>query len=1293
MCKYEKHFGLLALISVAIPPFFYLVNCSEGVGIPEPAQIWYGNVVDNRGGEQQLLTEGVISWTITSDSLSPVHLSVELSLEHDGFSYLLRVPLETPFPPVLPLSPDTLALTDPPTTYDRSGVMLAGARLYMLNSQVMFTVAGGDRGKRERIDLYLADINNNNVPDVNAGEDVTLQLPADTVQLDGRVEDDGRPDPPGRVSVEWSKDSGPGNVIFGDITRLNTTARFSVAGDYVLRLTASDGELSGSDLISVSVRDDGDGSTKVEEVRVRASSDDAEERLSDGRVGVRSSDLELTNDRGVDQVVGIRFSSVKIPKGAEVKSAYLEFTVDEPGAGAAVFFIEAEATDNAAGFRSVTRNVSSRPRTTASARWAPGEWGLTGEAQKSADLSSVVQELVDREGWKSGNAMAFIITGAGNRVAVSWDKNAGAGGVPKLHVEYKVEEDPVVTLGPTDPFKAFNDLSWAQGQVSENITRYTTATGGAELPEGTGGLLVDYATGEFAPVTLEVVGGHWNGEVHATLGGRPAVGTDAFGVFDAKVDTLGVVSYGEDLELKLSGLNPLMNYRVVVYGNRARAKYVDRLSRTTLKGATFFVNESTLGSGFGGEQDASTVIANGYNTDEGYVARFSDVSSGPDGEIVVVVSDGGSPRPPQYYVSSICVEAYEPGDLEIAESQVKASSDDAEERLSDGRVGVRSSDLELTNDRGVDQVVGIRFSSVKIPKGAEVKSAYLEFTVDEPGAGAAVFFIEAEATDNAAGFRSVTRNVSSRPRTTASARWAPGEWGLTGEAQKSADLSSVVQELVDREGWKSGNAMAFIITGAGNRVAVSWDKNAGAGGVPKLHVEYKVEEDPVVTLGPTDPFKAFNDLSWAQGQVSENITRYTTATGGAELPEGTGGLLVDYATGEFAPVTLEVVGGHWNGEVHATLGGRPAVGTDAFGVFDAKVDTLGVVSYGEDLELKLSGLNPLMNYRVVVYGNRARAKYVDRLSRTTLKGATFFVNESTLGSGFGGEQDASTVIANGYNTDEGYVARFSDVSSGPDGEIVVVVSDGGSPRPPQYYVSSICVEAYEPGDLEIAESQVKASSDDAEERLSDGRVGVRSSDLELTNDRGVDQVVGIRFSSVKIPKGAEVKSAYLEFTVDEPGAGAAVFFIEAEATDNAAGFRSVTRNVSSRPRTTASARWAPGEWGLTGEAQKSADLSSVVQELVDREGWKSGNAMAFIITGAGNRVAVSWDKNAGAGGGVPKLHVEYEVGEDLGGLFVKERTPGSGYGGSADAPTDGKVSKKGNVDEAVGMGVLQPQRT
>src|SRR5207247_2582517 len=88
-------------------------------------------------------------------------------------------------------------------------------------------------------------------PAANAGPDQQITLP-NVANLNGSTSDDGLP-AGSTLSSIWSKVSGPGAVTFGNPNVTVTTATFSMAGTYVLRLTASDSQLSSSDDIVVAV--------------------------------------------------------------------------------------------------------------------------------------------------------------------------------------------------------------------------------------------------------------------------------------------------------------------------------------------------------------------------------------------------------------------------------------------------------------------------------------------------------------------------------------------------------------------------------------------------------------------------------------------------------------------------------------------------------------------------------------------------------------------------------------------------------------------------------------------------------------------------------------------------------------------------------------------------------------------------------------------------------------------------------------------------------------------------------
>jgi hypothetical protein len=71
--------------------------------------------------------------------------------------------------------------------------------------------------------------------------------------LEAQIADDGRPNPPGAVTSLWTRVSGPATVAFGNATALNTFARFTANGIYLVRVTVGDGQLQASADLTVIV--------------------------------------------------------------------------------------------------------------------------------------------------------------------------------------------------------------------------------------------------------------------------------------------------------------------------------------------------------------------------------------------------------------------------------------------------------------------------------------------------------------------------------------------------------------------------------------------------------------------------------------------------------------------------------------------------------------------------------------------------------------------------------------------------------------------------------------------------------------------------------------------------------------------------------------------------------------------------------------------------------------------------------------------------------------------------------
>lgn len=177
-------------------------------------------------------------------------------------------------------------------------------------------------------------------------------------------------------------------------------------------------------------------------------------------------------------------------------------------------------------------------------------------------------------------------------------------------------------------------------------------------------------------------------------------------------------------------------------------------------------------------------------------------------------------------------------------------------------------------------------------------------------------------------------------------------------------------------------------------------------------------------------------------------------------------------------------------------------------------------------------------------------------------------------------------------------------------------------------VSKITVEA---SDEITTSSRINDENDDAEEGWS-GYMYTSSSDLELVYDDWLtgDQLIGLRFEGLNIPKGATITSAYIQFTVDETSSESTEIKIQGEKSTNPASFTS-SDPISSRSRTSASVTWDIPEWNSVGaksDDQRTPDLKDLIQEIINQDGYTISNALAIIISGDGKRIAEAYDGDA-----------------------------------------------------------------
>ena len=93
--------------------------------------------------------------------------------------------------------------------------------------------------------------------------------------------------------------------------------------------------------------------------------------------------------------------------------------------------------------------------------------------------------------------------------------------------------------------------------------------------------------------------------------------------------------------------------------------------------------------------------------------------------------------------------------------------------------------------------------------------------------------------------------------------------------------------------------------------------------------------------------------------------------------------------------------------------------------------------------------------------------------------------------------------------------------------------------------------------------------------------------------------------------------------------------------DDAATFTTTNNDISGRTLTTAKVTWTATAMGTGVKA--SPDIKTVIQEIVDRAGWASGNDIVIIfdcLTNANTRFA-SWDHASQA---APSISIDYTAG-------------------------------------------------
>jgi len=224
-------------------------------------------------------------------------------------------------------------------------------------------------------------------------------------------------------------------------------------------------------------------------------------------------------------------------------------------------------------------------------------------------------------------------------------------------------------------WRAYNDLRWApDDDGTNNITLYSWTNNVTKGPAyETSGSLVNYETGEDLSATLTVSSTDTGDYDYTNQGANAVANTDADAVFGAAVGSKGNLSNG-DITLTFAGLDTNLTYTIAVYGNRDAQTYAGvRYGKFTISNVTSFVNLSSSGTLTTTNvlDNDTTEYCTGYNTSNGYVARFSQIDPGSDGEIIITVQEGAQTSSGQgKYANAVMIETEEETGLILEISQL-----------------------------------------------------------------------------------------------------------------------------------------------------------------------------------------------------------------------------------------------------------------------------------------------------------------------------------------------------------------------------------------------------------------------------------------------------------------------------------------------------------------------------------------------------------------------------------------------------------------------------------------------
>lgn len=171
-----------------------------------------------------------------------------------------------------------------------------------------------------------------------------------------------------------------------------------------------------------------------------------------------------------------------------------------------------------------------------------------------------------------------------------------------------------------------------------------------------------------------------------------------------------------------------------------------------------------------------------------------------------------------------------------------------------------------------------------------------------------------------------------------------------------------------------------------------------------------------------------------------------------------------------------------------------------------------------------------------------------------------------------------------------------------------------------------------------------ANADDARCTTAGGAFNTTTSELIL-GATGASYHSAIRFPSVALPAGAVITAASIEFEAAVSSSGTVCNVTISGNDVDDAGQPSNAADINGATLTSASVAWSSLPSWTAGSLYSTPNIASIIQEIYDRPGWSSGNAIRIQIVDNGstsnaNRQPATYDHSTRT---EPVLSITYDV--------------------------------------------------